>query len=64
MQQKMLLTINDAAAAMSVSRSTIYNMLKAGDIKAIRLGAKNRIPVESVQAFIAARQECAEISAQ
>lgn len=56
---KMLLTINEAATAMSVSRSTLYKILRTGELKSIRLGAANRIPAENIQAFIAARQECA-----
>lgn len=37
-------TVEDAAALLCVSKGTVYNLVKEGKIKALRLGNAIRIP--------------------
>jgi excisionase family DNA binding protein len=51
--QPRLLTINEACAYASVSRSTIYEWAKAGKIRLAKFGnALTRVDRQSLEAFI------------
>ena len=49
--ERLLLTIDDAARVLSVSRRTLYRLIDAGDLDAIHIGSARRIPVTSVERF-------------
>lgn len=36
--------VNEAAAALSVSRAHIYNLIKRGEIRSVQIGGVRRIP--------------------
>jgi excisionase family DNA binding protein len=48
----LLLTIEDAAKALGVGRSTIYELIGKGDLEVVHIGRSARVPVESVQSFV------------
>lgn len=50
----LLLTPAEAAAALGVSRSTVYALLTAGSLASVRIGRARRIPQAAVDAYIAA----------
>jgi excisionase family DNA binding protein len=50
-----LLTVAEVAAAMRVSNMTVYRLIKAGDIPAVRVGKNFRIRESDVQRYLAAR---------
>ncbi|MCB1014126.1 MAG: helix-turn-helix domain-containing protein [Acidimicrobiales bacterium] len=50
-----LLTVAEVASLMRVSTMTVYRLIKAGDLAAIRVGKSYRIKEDDVDAFIAAR---------
>ncbi len=45
------LTIAEAAAALRICRTKIYDALRAGDLDSYRVGRMRRIPLASVQAY-------------
>ena len=45
----LLLSPNRAAAALDVSRTTIYHYMKLGRIKFVMVGADRRIPHEEIE---------------
>lgn len=45
---RLLVTIDESAAALSVSRRTIYRLIDAGKLEAINIGGCRRIPVTSL----------------
>ena len=47
--------IPQAIAMIGLSRSKLYEFIKAGDIEVIKIGRSTLIPVESLVQFIAAR---------
>ena len=53
--QRLLLTVDEAAEALAVSRSTIYRLLKSGDLVATRIGTAVRIPEQALRRFVAPR---------
>ena len=57
--QRLLLTVDEAAKALALSRSTIYRLLKSGDLVATRIGTAVRIPELSLRRFVDTRTRVA-----
>jgi excisionase family DNA binding protein len=52
---KLLLSIEEVAASLSLGRSMVYKLVMRGDIPSITVGRMRRIPVTSLQAYISAQ---------
>jgi excisionase family DNA binding protein len=50
---KILLTVPEAAAALAISRSKLYELLAAGLIRSVRIDGSRRVPVQAVEAYVA-----------
>ena len=48
-EQRQLFSPNSAAAALDVSRNTIYALMKSGSLKFVKIGADRRIPAEEIE---------------
>ena len=44
-------SLDQAAQLLNVSRRTIYNRIKDGQLATVRAGGSQRVPVASLQAF-------------
>jgi excisionase family DNA binding protein len=51
--EKLLLRPVEAAEAIGISRSKIYELLASGDLPSVRIGTSVRVPVEALRAWIA-----------
>jgi excisionase family DNA binding protein len=49
------LTAAEVAAVMRVSTMTVYRLIKAGELGAVRVGKSYRIPEDAVDRFLASR---------
>lgn len=49
---KLLLTPNEAAEALSVSRSKIYELLADGKLRSVRVDGCRRIPVHELRSYV------------
>jgi excisionase family DNA binding protein len=47
-----LLTVETAAQRLSISRTTMYALLKDGQINSVRIGRLRRIPADALTAYI------------
>jgi excisionase family DNA binding protein len=47
-----LLTVHEVAAIMRVSNMTVYRLIRAGDLKAARVGRGYRIRESEVDAYL------------
>ena len=47
-----LLTVNEVATTLRVSKMTVYRLIHAGQLPAIRVGQSLRLPRGSVDAFL------------
>jgi excisionase family DNA binding protein len=52
---KLLLTIPEAVKALGVSRSVLYQLLDAGEVVSIKIGRSRRVPVITLEDFVARR---------
>ena len=50
-----LLTVAEVADFIRVSTMTVYRLIKAGDLPAIRVGKSYRVKQDDLDAFLAAR---------
>ena len=46
------MTVTEVADMMRVSRMTVYRMIHAGDLPAVRFGRSYRVPLKSVEAIV------------
>jgi excisionase family DNA binding protein len=51
--ERLLLRPIEAAEAIGVGRSKIYELLASGELPSIRVGSSVRVPVDALRAWIA-----------
>ena len=56
---RLLLTISEAAAALRISRSSIYRLFDSGELAWVQIGASRRVISAEIHRFIAAHTEAA-----
>jgi len=56
---RLLLTVPEAAEALAISRSKLYELLTAGTVASLRIDGSRRVPVAALEAYIAARLDAA-----
>lgn len=49
---KLLLTPEEAAKVLSISRSKLYELLATNELESVRIGASRRIPVQALDRFV------------
>ncbi len=59
--ERLLYVINDAAAQLSISRHTLYRLIAAGEVKAVKIGRRTLVPRSSLVGYVA-RLEVAALS--
>ena len=50
---RLLLTVPEAAAALSISRSKLYELLTAGLVRSVRIDGSRRVPLQALEAYVA-----------
>ena len=53
--ESLLLTVPEAAIRLGLGRSLVYGLLMSGEIASLKIGRSRRIPVSSLDQFVAAR---------
>ena len=55
--QKVLFSVPDAAVALSMGRTTVFNLIKEGHIKAVKVGKRRLVAATELAAYAARLQE-------
>ncbi len=50
--QPLLLRVEEAAERLSISRTSLYALLRAGEITSVHIGRSIRIPVSTLNAYV------------
>ena len=50
---RVLLSVEEAAEQLSLSRTRLYALIKTGDIASVRVGRLRRVPADALLQFIA-----------
>lgn len=53
MTEPILLKPTEAARALGIGRSKLYELLQTGDLESVHIGACRRIPAEALNALVA-----------
>ena len=54
---ELLVSIEEAARRLQVSRSTLYLLVQRGELQSIKIGASRRVPVAALDEFVARQRE-------
>lgn len=49
---RLLLTVPDAGRALAVGRSTVYELIAAGELETVHIGRACRVTVESIESYV------------
>jgi excisionase family DNA binding protein len=50
---RLLLTVPEAAQALAISRSKLYELLAAGLVRSVRIDGSRRVPIEALETYVA-----------
>lgn len=50
---KVLLTVEEAAGAMSLGRTYVWGLVMRNEIRSVKVGRKRRIPLSALHEFVA-----------
>jgi excisionase family DNA binding protein len=50
---RLLLTVPEAAEALAISRSKLYELFAAGLVRSLRIDGSRRVPVEALETYVA-----------
>ncbi len=51
--EKILYRAEEAAELMSVSRTAVFGLIRSGDLRAVKIGGRRRIPRTSIEDYVA-----------
>lgn len=60
MTEPILLTPTEAATALGIGRSKLYELLREGRLRSIRIGTCRRVPSAALDEFVLAASERAD----
>lgn len=52
-QDRLLLTVREAASQLGLGRSHVYKLIMAGEIRSILIGRSRRVPAQGLDQYIA-----------
>ena len=56
MNEKLLYRVNEVAAGLSLSRSTVYELVRSGVLPSVRIGGSRRIRGEDLARYVESLQ--------
>jgi excisionase family DNA binding protein len=55
--ERLLLRVPEAASVLGVGRSTVYELINAGELRAVHIGRSIRIPTSALLAWVERQTE-------
>ena len=52
-----LYRVDEAAAALRMSRSLLYELIRSGQLRTVKVGSRRLVPVAALTEFVAAMQD-------
>jgi excisionase family DNA binding protein len=50
---RLLLRPEEVARALGVGRTTVFELIRAGELRSVKIGKSRRIPTEAVREYVA-----------
>ena len=63
---RLLLTVPEAAEALAISRSKLYELFAAGLVQSVRIDGSRRVPIEALETYVSRlldQEEAADVKA-
>ena len=60
MDDKLLLTIQEAAHRIGLGRTFTYDLIRRGELRSLKIGAARRVAVADVEEFVTRLREASE----
>ncbi|WP_046468780.1 helix-turn-helix domain-containing protein [Allosalinactinospora lopnorensis] len=60
---RLLLTVPEAARALAISRSKLYELIAVGVVRSLKIDGSRRVPVEALDVYISSRLDAEEVAA-
>jgi excisionase family DNA binding protein len=55
--EKLAVRVTEAADALGVSRSKVYQMVASGELPTVEIGGARRVPVEALRSLVSSQLE-------
>lgn len=62
-QLRVLFTVEEAARALGIGRTRMFELIQHGDVETVLIGRLRRIPVDALDAFVSRLRESADRAA-
>jgi excisionase family DNA binding protein len=49
---KILYRVEEAATLLSISRTAVFGLIRSGDLRAVKIGGRRRIPHSSIEDYV------------
>jgi excisionase family DNA binding protein len=49
--ERLLLTVEEAAELLHLGRSTVFDLIRSGELPSVKIGRSRRIPADSLRDF-------------
>lgn len=49
---RQMLTVEQAAKTLSIGRTTMFALIKSGEIESVRIGFLRRVPADAIDAYL------------
>jgi excisionase family DNA binding protein len=49
---RVLLRPEEVAQALSISRSTVFNLMRSAELRSVKIGKSRRVPVDAVTEYV------------
>lgn len=50
-EPRQMLTVEQAAEALGIGRTTMFALIKSGEIESVRIGRLRRVPADAIEAY-------------
>jgi excisionase family DNA binding protein len=49
--ERLLLTVEEAAEQLRLGRSTVFDLIRSGELRSVKIGRSRRIPLDALREF-------------
>jgi len=52
MSPRLLLSVEETAEACGIGRTTVYELVKRGDLELVHIGKRSLVPIDSLERYV------------